>query len=104
MSPSSCRKRSRGVVNSAMSKPPFPSFEGAYPRSWTRNALAPVGRLVPPVDRRADCEELQALLPRDQGTRGLGVDADETARAEFDFLAVDPHRPGAVDDEIDLLL
>src|SRR5439155_20952380 len=69
-----------------------------------RGALPPFGRLVPAFERRAEGDELEAVRAGDREPPRRGVDADEPARLQLDLLAVDAHRPGAADDEVDLLL
>src|SRR4051794_18748850 len=64
----------------------------------------PGRRLVATADRRAEGDELDALLAGDRHAGRGGIDPDEATRLELDLLAVDAHHASAADDEVDLLL
>src|SRR5262249_32240750 len=49
-------------------------------------------------------DELEPFGPGDRQPRRVAVDADEDALAEIDLVAADAHPPGALHDDVDLLL
>src|SRR5215211_2434557 len=66
-------------------------------------ALTPVRRFVLPFERRAEGDELEAIVARDWNPGRAGIHPDEATGPKLDLVAVDPHRPTAVDHEVDLL-
>src|SRR5437762_780572 len=69
-----------------------------------RASLSPGGWLIGTGERRAEGDELEPLVAGRRHAHGLGIETHEAPGLELDVLAVDGQRPGALDDEHDLLL
>src|ERR671937_499690 len=65
--------------------------------------LTPVGWFVWTVERCAERHELEPLAAGCGNARRSRIDANEHTGTKLYLLSVDPHRPGALHHEVDLL-
>jgi hypothetical protein len=66
-------------------------------------SLTPLGRSVAARERSTGDHVFQPVGAGDRYACRRRIDAYEASRPQLDLVAVDPHRPAAFDDEVDLL-